>query len=48
MTLDLTEDEAAALAVHLRHALDYDPFPHTLQVASRAMLAKLEGAARRR
>ena len=27
MTLDLTDEEATALAKHLRHALDYDPFP---------------------
>jgi hypothetical protein len=27
MTLDLTEDEAAALVAHLKHALEYDPFP---------------------
>ena len=27
MTLDLTEDEARALAKHLRQGLDYDPFP---------------------
>lgn len=39
MMLDLTEDEATALAAHLRHVIEYDPFPHALQVASRAMLA---------
>jgi hypothetical protein len=27
MTLDLTDDEARALAKHLRQALDYDPYP---------------------
>jgi hypothetical protein len=27
MTLDLTDDEKAALVAHLRHALEYDPFP---------------------
>jgi len=27
MTLDLTEDEARALAKHLRQALDHDPYP---------------------
>ena len=27
MTLDLTEDEARALAKPLRQALDYDPYP---------------------
>jgi hypothetical protein len=27
MTLDLTDDEVAALVKHLRHALEYDPFP---------------------
>jgi hypothetical protein len=27
MTLDLADDEAAALAAHLWHALEYDPFP---------------------
>ena len=26
-TLDLTDDEKAALVAHLRHALEYDPFP---------------------
>jgi hypothetical protein len=26
-TLDLTDDEKLALVAHLRHALEYDPFP---------------------
>jgi hypothetical protein len=28
MTLDLTDDEAHALVAHLKHALEYDPFPY--------------------
>ena len=28
MTLDLTDDEKLALVAHLRHALEYDPFPY--------------------
>jgi hypothetical protein len=28
MTLDLTDDEARALAAHLKHAPEYDPFPY--------------------
>jgi hypothetical protein len=28
MTLDLTDDEKLALMGHLRHALEYDPFPY--------------------
>jgi len=27
MTLDLTDEEAAARAKHLRQAIDYDPYP---------------------
>jgi hypothetical protein len=27
MTLDLTDQEAAALTRHLRQAIDYDPYP---------------------
>jgi hypothetical protein len=30
MTLDLTDDEAAALVAHLKHAIDYDRYPMTL------------------
>ena len=28
MTLDLTDDEKFALVAHLRHALEYDPYPY--------------------
>ena len=28
MNLDLTEDAARALAAHLKHALECDPFPY--------------------
>jgi hypothetical protein len=27
-TLDLTDDEKLALVAHLRHALEYNPFPY--------------------
>jgi hypothetical protein len=27
MTLDRTDDEKAALVAHLRHALEYEPYP---------------------
>jgi hypothetical protein len=27
--LDLTGDEKLGLVVHLRHALEYDPFPYS-------------------
>ena len=43
MTLDLTDDEARALAAHLRHALEYDPFPFAPRLDPlKAILAKLE------
>jgi hypothetical protein len=44
MTLDLTEDEARALAKHLRQGLDYDPFPLAPQPDPlKAILAKRLG-----
>jgi hypothetical protein len=43
MTLDLTDDEKAALVAHLRHALEYDSFPFALRLDPlKAILAKLE------
>jgi hypothetical protein len=43
MTLDLTDDEKLALVAHLRHALEYDPFPHAPRLDPlKAILAKLE------
>jgi hypothetical protein len=43
MTLDLTDDEAAALAKHLRHAIEYDPFPYAPRLDPlKAILAKLD------
>jgi hypothetical protein len=43
MTLDLTDDEAAALAKHLRHAIDYDRYPLAPRLDPlKAILAKLE------
>src|SRR5215472_10933472 len=43
MTLDLTDDEAAALASFIRRALDDDRFPLSQRLAPlRAILAKLE------
>jgi hypothetical protein len=50
MTLDLTDDEKAALVAHLRHALEYDPFPFAPRLDPlKAILPKLEppGAAAR-
>jgi hypothetical protein len=42
-TLDLTEDEKAALVAHLRHALEYDPFPFAPRLDPlKAILAKLD------
>jgi hypothetical protein len=42
-TLDLTDDEKLALAAHLRHALECDPFPHSPRLDPlRAILAKLD------
>jgi hypothetical protein len=49
MTLDLTDDEARALAKHLRQVLDYDPYPLAPRLDPlKAILAKLEPPARRR
>ena len=43
MTLDLTDDEKLALVSHLRHALEYDPFPYSPRLDPlKAILAKLE------
>jgi hypothetical protein len=43
MTLDLTDDEKLALAAHLRHALEYDPFPHAPRLDPlKTVLAKLD------
>ena len=43
MTLDLTDGEKAALVAHLRHALEYDPFPFAPRLDPlKAILAKLE------
>jgi hypothetical protein len=41
MTLDLTDDEKLALVAHLRHALEYDPFPFAPRLDPlKAILAK--------
>ena len=43
MTLDLTDDEKAALVAHLRHALEYDRFPFAPRLDPlKAVLAKLD------
>jgi hypothetical protein len=43
MTLDLTDEEAAALAKHLRQALDYARYPLAPRLDPlKAILAKLE------
>jgi hypothetical protein len=43
MTLDLTDDEKLALVAHLRHALEYDPFPFAPRLDPlKAILEKLE------
>jgi hypothetical protein len=43
MTLDLTDDEKLALVAHLRHALEYDPFPYAPRLDPlRAILANPE------
>jgi hypothetical protein len=48
MTLDLTDDEARALARHLQQAIDYDPFPFAPRLDPlKAILAKLEPPAPR-
>ena len=47
-TLDLTDDEKLALVAHLRHALEYDPFPYAPRLDPlNAILAKLEPSAPR-
>ena len=48
MTLDLTDEEAAALTKHLRQALDYDPYPLAPRLDPlKAILAKLDPPAPR-
>lgn len=43
MTLDLTDDEKAALVAHLRHAIEYDRYPMAPRLDPlKAILAKLE------
>lgn len=43
MNLDLTDDEARALAKHLRQAVDYDPYPLAPRLDPlKAILAKLD------
>jgi hypothetical protein len=43
MVLDRTDDEKAALVAHLRHALEYDPYPYAPRLDPlKAILAKLE------
>jgi hypothetical protein len=43
MTLNLNDDEKAALVAHLRHALEYDPFPFAPRIDPlKAILAKLD------
>jgi hypothetical protein len=45
MTLDLTDDEARALAQLLRRTLDFDPFPHAPRLDPlKSILEKLEPA----
>jgi hypothetical protein len=44
MILDLSDDEAAALGRHLRHALDFDPCPPAPRLTPlKAILAKQPG-----
>jgi hypothetical protein len=48
MTLDLTDEEAAALTKHLRQAIDYDPYPLAPRLDPlKAILAKLDPPAPR-
>jgi hypothetical protein len=48
MTLDLTDDEKAALVAHPQHALEYDPYPFAPRLdLLKAILAKLEPPAPR-
>jgi hypothetical protein len=43
MTLDLTDDETAALVAHLKHAIEYDRYPMAPRLDPlKAILAKLE------
>ncbi len=43
MTLNLTDNEKLALVAHLRHALEYDPFPYAPGLDPlKSILAKLE------
>jgi hypothetical protein len=42
MTLDLTDDETHALAQHLKHAIDNDPYPLSPRLQRlKAILAQL-------
>jgi hypothetical protein len=48
MTLDLSDEEAAALTKHLRQAIDRDPYPLAPRLDPlKAILAKLEPVAPR-
>jgi hypothetical protein len=48
-TLDLTDDEKAALVAHLRHAVEYDPFPYAPRLDPlKAISATLEPPTPRR
>ena len=44
MLLDLIDDEKAALVTHLRHAIEYDPFPFAPRLLDplKSILAKLD------
>jgi hypothetical protein len=43
MTIDLTDDEAAALTRHLKRVIDDDPYPLAPRLAPlKAILAELE------
>jgi hypothetical protein len=47
-TLDLADDEKLALVAHLRHALEYDPYPYVPRLDPlKSVLAKLEPPAPR-
>jgi hypothetical protein len=48
MTLDLTEEETAALLRHLREAIDYDSYPLALRLDPlKSVFAKLDPPAPR-
>jgi hypothetical protein len=48
MTLDLTDEETAALTKHLRHTIDYNPYPLAPRLGPlKAILAKLDPPAPR-